>query len=189
MSMPSRNSERAALIERFKDKPRRHHFAALFIKQGLAEQIHEMRIARGWTQSDLAQQSGKVQETISQLENPNYGSYTIKTLQRLADAFDVALFVRFGPFSELVDRVVQLSPDDLAVPSFEEDTALVSTPVMLPGPSSTRMSRSGNRASGSNGSGELVLSGSGMGSSLGNRTVPISRQHTYRRDERSVKVG
>ncbi len=80
-----------------------------------------MRVSRGWTQEELAQASGKVQETISQLENPNYGSYTLKTLQRLAEAFDVALIVRFVPFSDLVDRMANLSPEDMAVPDYNHD--------------------------------------------------------------------
>ena len=90
----------------------------------MAEQIRETRLNRGWTQADLANASGKVQETISQLENPDYGSYTIKTLQRIAEAFDVALIVRFAPFSELADWMADLSPKNLAVPDYDHDSDL-----------------------------------------------------------------
>jgi transcriptional regulator with XRE-family HTH domain len=115
---------RSKLVGSLRDKQYRHQFASAVIRRGLAEQIREMRLRRGWTQADLANASGKVQETISQLENPNYGSYTIKTLQRLAEAFDVALIVRFAPFSELASWVTNMSAEDLAVPGFEHDPGL-----------------------------------------------------------------
>lgn len=110
------------LLESFRDSEYRHYYQRASYKRGLAEQIREMRLNRGWTQAELAASSGKVQETISQLENPNYGSYTLKTLDRLAEAFDVALIVRFAPFSELAAWMANLSPDDLAVPDFEHDS-------------------------------------------------------------------
>jgi transcriptional regulator with XRE-family HTH domain len=116
------------LLAAMRDKSRRHHLAFVVTKRGLAEQIREMRLARGWTQSELARATDKVQETISQLENPNYGNYTIKTLQRLAEAFDVKLTVRFDPFSELVRWMTELSTEDLAVPDYDHDPGLIPTP-------------------------------------------------------------
>lgn len=124
MSTGSEAEDRAELVNILADKQRRRHLASVFRRRGLATQIQEMRIARGWTQSDLAAESGKVQETIIQLENPDYGRYTIATLGRIADAFDVPLFVRFGTWNELADRIAGLSPEDLAVPDFEHDPAL-----------------------------------------------------------------
>lgn len=124
MTTASEVDEREALIASLQDKARRHRLSSALIKRGIAEQIREMRDERGWTQAELARASDKVQETISRLENPNYGNYTINTLARIAAAFDVALFVRFGPFSELVDHIVNISPEDLAVPSFAHDPGL-----------------------------------------------------------------
>ncbi|MDQ3542110.1 MAG: helix-turn-helix transcriptional regulator, partial [Chloroflexota bacterium] len=63
--------------------------------QSVAEQIRDLRQRREWTQAKLAQQSGKTQETISQLERDDYDRYTVQTLRRLADAFGVALIVQF----------------------------------------------------------------------------------------------
>ncbi len=103
------------------DKARRDHFVATVIRQGLAIQIRETRLSRGWTQEELARRIGTSQETISQLEDPNYGRYTLKTLRRLAAAFDVALTCRFVPFSELSDWVTTMSPESLAVPDFDHD--------------------------------------------------------------------
>ena len=71
------------------------------------------------------------QEGVSRLESLDYGRYTLATLKKLASAFDVALVVRFEPFSQLVDSVVNLSPEDLAVPDFEHDPGLAPDVVRL----------------------------------------------------------
>jgi transcriptional regulator with XRE-family HTH domain len=116
---------RDKLVESLRDKRFRHAFASASSRRAIAEQIRETRVSRGWTQSELAQSCGKLQEVISQLENPNYGRYTYRTLERLAEALDVALIVRFAPFSELVRWMRELSPEDLAVPDFEHDRGLL----------------------------------------------------------------
>jgi hypothetical protein len=68
------------------------------------------------------------QNNISRLEDPDYGKHTISSLKRLADALDVALVVRFVPFSQYIDWLsgtphvdMGLRPEALAVPSFEEE--------------------------------------------------------------------
>jgi transcriptional regulator with XRE-family HTH domain len=71
---------------------------------------------------------GMNQNAISRLESEWYGRPTISTLKRLAAALDVALVVRFVPFSQLIDWVSGtpfvdsgLSTSSLAVPSFAEE--------------------------------------------------------------------
>jgi transcriptional regulator with XRE-family HTH domain len=81
-----------------------------------------MREDRGWTQQQLAAETGMAQPRISVLEDASYEKFNIKTLRRIASAFDVALIVKFLPFSELVDWVTTISPERLAPPSFENDT-------------------------------------------------------------------
>jgi len=61
------------------------------------------------------------QPRISVIEDPDYEDFSINTLKRLASAFDVALVVKFVTFGELVDWVASLSPEKIAVPSFEEE--------------------------------------------------------------------
>lgn len=122
--MNTGDNGRWKLLETFRDKEYRHLFRRASYRRTLAEQVRQMRLSRGWTQAELAGESGKVQETISQLENPNYGNYTLKTLDRLAEAFDVALIVKFVPFSELARWMEELSPEDLAVPDFDHDPGL-----------------------------------------------------------------
>ncbi len=58
------------------------------------------------------------------MEDPDYGSYTLSTLRRVASALDVALVVRFVPFSQLVDYTTNVSPADLHVVSFDADEQL-----------------------------------------------------------------
>ncbi len=117
-------TKREQVVKSLEDKEYRDAFVAENISTGIALQIRAMRMARGWSQEELARRAGKKQEVISKLENPDYGSYTLKTLKDLASAFDVALTVEFAPFSELVDRFVNVSREDLEVPSFDHDRAL-----------------------------------------------------------------
>jgi transcriptional regulator with XRE-family HTH domain len=78
------------------------------------------------------------QNAISRLESVSYGKPTITTLKRLAAALDVALIVRFVPFSELVDWVSEtprtingLTTESLAVANFEieEQSGVFDQPV------------------------------------------------------------
>jgi hypothetical protein len=52
------------------------------------------------------------QNAVSRLENPFYGKATITTLKRIAAVFDVALVVRFVPFSRLVKWVTGTTFED-----------------------------------------------------------------------------
>jgi transcriptional regulator with XRE-family HTH domain len=103
------------------NKEYRDALAVEHVNTTLAIQIRKMREARQWNQSALAERLSKHQETISQWENPDYGRYSISTLKELASAFDVALLVKFIPFSELVEDMVHLSPIRLCPPSFDEE--------------------------------------------------------------------
>lgn len=106
--------------ESLKDVEYRREYSA-DIGTGLAFQIKLLREKNGWTQDRLAGLTGKQQETISQWENPDYGNYTLNTLKSLASAFDVALIVKFAPFSELAKWMSALTPERLAPPSFGEE--------------------------------------------------------------------
>ena len=118
------NSRRRQAVESLGDKAYRDGFVSEHINTGLAFQIYTMRQERDWTQAELGRRAGMAQERICTLENPDYGKPNLTTLKRLASAFDVALIVRFAPFSELVDWEVNLSKKDMAVPSFHNDPVL-----------------------------------------------------------------
>lgn len=104
-----------------KSKQHRAAYVASQINIGVPFQIRALRKQRKWDQKTLAEEAGMAQPRISAMENAGYGSFTLDTLKRLASAFDVALIVRFSPFSELIRWSDKFSPDDFAVPSFEEE--------------------------------------------------------------------
>ena len=105
------------------NKEYREALAVEHVNTTLAIQIRKMRENQNpqWKQSELADRLGKHQETISQWENPDYGRHSITTLKALAATFDVALLVKFIPFSELVKDMVSLSGTRLSPPSFSKE--------------------------------------------------------------------
>ena len=116
------------LVARLRKKEFRDEYCSAFVRTGIAYQIQTLRDQRNWLQKDLASRAGKPQSVISRLEDPDYGKFNVQSLLELAATFDVALLVRFVSYSEFIKRVEQLSPEDYAVPSFEEDTELHEIP-------------------------------------------------------------
>lgn len=101
------------------------------LAEGIAFQIRATRDAQNLTQAALADAVGMTQNNLSRLENPEYGKHTISSLKRIADALDVALVVRFVPFSQYIDwlsgtRHVEygISPESLAVADFEAENSM-----------------------------------------------------------------
>ena len=118
-------SVRSQIIASLADKGYRDLLVQESITQGIAFQIRANRSMRGWTQGELGVRARKAQSEISRYEDPDYESYTLKTLTSLASAFDVALSVRFVPFSEVVDDMTHERLKPLTTVSFSEDQALV----------------------------------------------------------------
>ncbi|MBW7957195.1 MAG: helix-turn-helix transcriptional regulator [Deltaproteobacteria bacterium] len=117
----SKVERKKKLISRLKDKEYRDAFVSEHIDTGVPFQIKALRNQRHWTQHDLAERTGMAQTRISVLEDPNYNRITLKTLKKLASAFDVGLIVRFVSLGELVEWELNLSPDSLKAFSFEQD--------------------------------------------------------------------
>lgn len=90
----------ATLWELCRDKEFRHRLAFLALGRGLARQIRGMRRSRGWSQKELADRLGTTQPRVALLEQW-CGNVSIKTLQRIACVFDVALEIRFVSWGEL----------------------------------------------------------------------------------------
>ena len=84
-------------------------------------QIRALREARGWTQTQLAERSGIPQARISHLEQAGRDPLSLRTLYRLASAFDVGLHVQFAAFSELVEREEAFHPETFQAVSFQKD--------------------------------------------------------------------
>ena len=104
-----------------RDREYRHGMVNAQIEIDLPFQIRALRKQRGWTQPELAARTGMKQPRISNMEKPGVTRFSLETLRRLAEAFDVALVVRFAPFSELLNWSRGFSPDEFAVPSFEDE--------------------------------------------------------------------
>ncbi len=106
----------------------RARFVESHLSKHLAYQLRSLREREGWSQVELARNVEMNQNAISRLENPNYGKATLTTLRRIARVFDVAIIVRFVPFSQLADWVsgtprldLGLSPESLCLPSFSQE--------------------------------------------------------------------
>ncbi len=109
------------LIEELKDKEYRDAFVEEHIDTGIPFQIKALREQRDLTQKGFEKLSGMKQALISRLENPNYSSFTLSTLKKIASIFDIGLIVRFVPISDLIKWELNLSSDSLEAVSFDED--------------------------------------------------------------------
>jgi len=108
------------LSKDLKDKEYRDEYVSSSVDVGVAFQIRALRDQREWKQTELANRAKMHQVRISELENPSH-SPTLKTLKRLANAFEVGLIVRFVPISEIVKHELNLGEARFEVPSFNEE--------------------------------------------------------------------
>lgn len=117
----------SALAERlrseFLDKGYRHAYADEFLNSYIATQIQVLREERGWSQERLAQETGMKQSRISLLENVGYSSWSISTLKRLAEAFDLTLRVSFESFGRCLADIDRFNRESLERFSFDQDPA------------------------------------------------------------------
>lgn len=107
------------ILARLKDKAYRTASVKTHTSVHRAAQIASMRDERGWTQSKLAHEAGMGQGRISLLEDPNHESVSLNTLQRIAEAFDVALVVTFVNFKRFAEWTNGLEESDLKVRPFD----------------------------------------------------------------------
>jgi len=115
------NELRNRLLEEFRDKEYRHGYVDEFMNSSIATQIKVLREQRGWTQKELADAADMKQSAISRLENANYSGWNIKTLRRLAEAFDVALSARFETFGSVLSEILGFSRESLERVPFDQD--------------------------------------------------------------------
>jgi transcriptional regulator with XRE-family HTH domain len=125
-SLTTTHSPRERLIEELRDRDYRRAFVEAHAGDSIASQLKAMRLERGMEQRDVAAKMGnaKLQPMISRYENPDYGKYSISTLFELANVFDVALIVHFGPHSELVEWDLDQSSKKLQPAPFDSDQGL-----------------------------------------------------------------
>jgi transcriptional regulator with XRE-family HTH domain len=120
MSQPVK-SLRQDFIDNKDDKSYRHAYADESLNITIATQIKVLREQHVLKQAELAKNANMKQSMISRYENVNYSSWSLTTLKRLAEAFDVILDVRFRSFKDLVVDTCNFSRESLQVPEFTED--------------------------------------------------------------------
>jgi transcriptional regulator with XRE-family HTH domain len=128
-----------SLLNELGNREYRRGFVEAHATDTIAFQIRQLRKALGWEQRDLARELGnpKLQPMVSRYENPDYGKYSVATLLELAAAFDVALVVRFAPFSELVEWDFNARPEKMAPPRYSKDSGLSSLAESIKNPHSS----------------------------------------------------
>ncbi len=114
------DTKRQQVVQKLMSKEYRDAIVAAENSNAISFQIRAMQGERTWTQEKLGELAGMKQGFISRVVNSS-GNYSLGTLRKLASAFDVALIVRFAPFSELVDWMTNLTPERLAPPSFSDE--------------------------------------------------------------------
>lgn len=113
------------LVSEFSDREYAHAYMEAHIVSRIAAQVHAIRKQRGWSQNELANKAGMAQERVSKIESADFGSVTLKTLNKFAEAFDVHLHVAFVPFSQGIVDVANMTAKGLEVEHREADLALL----------------------------------------------------------------
>lgn len=108
-----------ALWAKFADRAYRYAYVESHLREAIASQVYFIRESRKLTQTELADLAGTKQPAISRIEKGE-ASLSIKSLEAIARAFDVALSVRFVPFSEVAEDVVN-GRIEAYVPPYSDD--------------------------------------------------------------------
>ncbi|CAN5350616.1 hypothetical protein BH10ACI1_BH10ACI1_29430 [soil metagenome] len=115
------NEITSSYLEEFQDKETRHIYVDEFLKAKIATQLKVLREQNGWSQYELAEKTGMKQERISVLEDVNYSAWTLHTLRRLAEAFDLRIDVSFEDFGSFLKEFANFNRESLERTSFEKD--------------------------------------------------------------------
>jgi len=107
------NELRKQLTIDFQDQEYAHAYLEENSNMRIAAQIRALRLRNGWLQEDLANAAKMRQERISKIEGADFDSLTLKTLRRLAQAFDVHLSVKFESVYDAVNDFIELSKERL----------------------------------------------------------------------------
>ena len=117
-------STRESKVKKLKSREYRNAYIGEYLHANIAYQVRALRKQRRWDQKKLAESANMLQPRISAIENPSNSKLNLDTLLRLANAFDVALEIRFAAFSDLLRWGESFSPDTFEVNSFDDDCYL-----------------------------------------------------------------
>lgn len=107
------NELRKKLAEDFKDAEYAHAYLEENSNMRIAAQIRALRLHNGWSQDQLGNFSHMRQERVSKIESADFESLSLKTLRRLAQAFDVHLSIKFESIHDAVVDFIDLSKERL----------------------------------------------------------------------------
>ena len=105
----------------FGDPEYRHVYDEGFLNSSIATQLKVLREERGWTQEVMAEKAGINQSRVSELEDINFNSWTIRTLRKFAKGFDLRLKISFEEFGTLLEDFRNLNRKGLSRRSFALD--------------------------------------------------------------------
>ncbi len=109
------------LLKKFHSFRYRHSYVDEFTDAYIATQIKVLREQRGLNQTLLGERAGMKQSQISELEDVNNRSWKVRTLKKLAKAFDLVLVVRFEQFGRVLPDIGNLDRKHLERVGFEDD--------------------------------------------------------------------
>ena len=112
---------RERLLSAFRDFTYRHAYVDEFTDAWIATQIKVIREQRGMNQTQLAEAAGMKQSQISELEDVNTRSWKVRTLKKIAKAFDLVLVVRFETFGTVLRDIGNLERTRLERVEFKDD--------------------------------------------------------------------
>ena len=93
--MPSVTSIKLRISEKLLNREFRNAFFRAQAADSIALSIRDLRTMRNKRQKDLAFETGMQQSEISRIEQADYGSWTLKTLFKVAEALDARLRIAF----------------------------------------------------------------------------------------------
>ena len=97
MRKPKIRTFQERLSEDLKDPEFRRHFEEERRALALAIKIAKLREQKGLSQQELAKLMGTSQQAISRIESGEYEGFTLKTLEKIADATGTKLKIEFVP--------------------------------------------------------------------------------------------
>lgn len=110
---------------RLLDKSYREEYNRDFLCWSIASQVRSNRVAREWSQAELAKRAGVSFASVNRIEGGCKDNLPLlETLTRIAQAFDAALRVYFTDWQDFISHVLEITPDGLIVKSFNEEELL-----------------------------------------------------------------
>lgn len=115
------NSNLPEIWNDLNNKEYRDAFVRSSVFSWIAFQIRELREQRELSQMDLANLSGKKQSVISRIETSSQNGMNLSTLFEVASALDIALLVKFVPFSRWIQEYEDVSPAAMGVVNYPDE--------------------------------------------------------------------